>query len=186
MWVSGGVFGGVPWVFVVVVVVVVRALSGFAATRTSSGTGGLRFRFHARWSCGLTGTHAHLPCLYHGIALSYVPFCMASGYSVWGGRGRCYGLWQEFCQCMAEADDVRECTALREDYEECLLHRKEFRRWNAVARELRRRQQAGEKFPDVDDVLLGIDTGPTEAEAAAAGWENRSREEEKRNGSEGE
>ena len=51
---------------------------------------------------------------------------MVSGHGVKGGRGRCYGLWQDFVACMDrhKSTSLGVCQHQREDYLECLHHPK--------------------------------------------------------------
>ncbi|KAI8976484.1 hypothetical protein BDB01DRAFT_764692 [Pilobolus umbonatus] len=60
---------------------------------------------------------------------------MASGFSLDGGRGRCFNFWQEFNKCYASADVPQQCLSQRDDYLECLHHTKEIARVTRIKTE---------------------------------------------------
>ena len=51
---------------------------------------------------------------------------MVYGRGTKGGRGRCFGLWQEFSKCLEHNGKYKldVCQLQREDYLECLHHTK--------------------------------------------------------------
>ncbi|KNE54869.1 hypothetical protein AMAG_00817 [Allomyces macrogynus ATCC 38327] len=59
---------------------------------------------------------------------------MASGFSLTGGRPRCYAFWQDVQKCFLTADEPRtQCAPFKADYFECLHHTKELARASIIA-----------------------------------------------------
>ncbi|KAF2069851.1 hypothetical protein CYY_008829 [Polysphondylium violaceum] len=51
---------------------------------------------------------------------------MASGFGPWGGVGKCYPMWSDFCTCIYEKP-LELCTPYRADYMECISNTKEYK-----------------------------------------------------------
>ncbi|KAI9218567.1 hypothetical protein BC828DRAFT_360002 [Blastocladiella britannica] len=59
---------------------------------------------------------------------------MASGFSLNGGRSRCFAFFQDLQKCHLTADEPRsQCAIYKDDYLECLHHRKEIARAETIA-----------------------------------------------------